>query len=85
MLVAWLLAVIVGVVAGYLIAQRAAKRYWLREIEQRQLALETEKEALQQQLQQTRQESADLRYRLGESEKARRYLESRLEQSKPGS
>ena len=81
MFVAGLLAVVVGVVLGYLIAQRAARRYWQREMAQQQLALATEHEAVQQQLQQTRQEVADLRYRLGESEKARRYLESRLEQS----
>jgi uncharacterized membrane-anchored protein YhcB (DUF1043 family) len=77
MVVAWLLAVVVGVALGYLIAQRAAKRYWQRELVQQQLTLETEKEGLQQQLQQLRQEAADLRYRLGESEKARRYLERR--------
>jgi uncharacterized membrane-anchored protein YhcB (DUF1043 family) len=77
MLVAWLLAIVLGAAIGYLVSQRGSRRYWQQQLEQQQLTLQTELEAVKRELQQQRQENADLRYRLGESEKARRYMESR--------
>lgn len=83
MLLAWLLAIVVGAAVGYLLSQRGSRRYWQQQLEQQRLTLETEMEALKRDLQQQRQEGADLRYRLGESEKARRYSEARLRGDEP--
>jgi predicted aminopeptidase len=78
MLVAWLLAIAVGAALGYTVAQRAARGYWQNRLEQEQSLLQAELDASKQLVLQLRQESAGLRYQIGEAEKARRYAEERL-------
>ena len=77
MLVAWLLAVALGAALGYWIAQRAARVYWQKRLEQEQALLQAELDASKQLVLQLRQDNAGLQYRLGEVEKARRYFEGR--------
>jgi cell division protein FtsB len=74
-LIAWLLAIALGAVLGYSLSQRGSRSYWQRVIEQQQAALQAELEAAKQQIQTLRQDNADLRYQLGEADKARRYAE----------
>jgi cell division protein FtsB len=76
-LIMWLLAVALGAVVGYSLSQRGSRIYWQRELEQQQAALRAELDAIKQQVQNLRQDNADLRYQLGEQEKARRYAENR--------
>lgn len=78
MLVAWLLAIAVGAVLGYSVAQRTARVYWENRIKQEQALLQAELNGSKQLVLQLRQENADLRYQHGESDKARRALEKRL-------
>ncbi len=77
MLLAWLLAIAVGAALGYTVAQRAARSYWQKKLTQDLALLQAELDASKQLVMQLRQESADLRYRVGEAEKARRYAEGR--------
>lgn len=77
MLVAWLLAIALGAALGYWIAQRSARGYWQRRLQQEQSLLQAELDASKQLVLQLRQEAAGLRYQLGEAEKARRYAEER--------
>lgn len=77
MLIAWLLAVALGAAIGYLLSQRSSRAYWQGALEQQQATLQAELDAVKRQLQTVRQESADLRYQLGEAEKARRAAEGR--------
>ena len=79
MLLAWLLAVAVGAALGYSIAQRAARTYWQKKLDQDLDLLHVELDASRQQVAQLRQENADLHYRIGEADKARRHAESRLQ------
>lgn len=81
MIIAWLLALAVGAFAGHTLSQRSSRRHWEQVLEQRQAALREELNEANRQLQALRQENADLRYKLGESEKNRRYLESRTRQN----
>ena len=78
MLVAWLLAIAVGAVLGYSIAQRTARVYWENRIKQEQALLQTELNGCKQMVLQLRQENADMRYQVGESDKSRRAMEKRL-------
>jgi uncharacterized membrane-anchored protein YhcB (DUF1043 family) len=78
MLLAWLLAIAVGAVLGYVVAQRAARNYWQKKLDQDLALLQAELDASKQMVLQLRQESADLRYQIGEADKARRYAEQRL-------
>ena len=82
MVIAWLLAVALGAAIGYTVAQRNARRYWRRTLDQEQALLQAELDASKGQVQQLRQDNADLRYQLGEMSKARRYAEQRLAQSR---
>ena len=77
-LLLWLLAVAIGAVIGYSVSQRGTRAYWQRALEQPQAALAAELDAVKRQVQSLRQDNADLRYQLGESDKARRYLENRF-------
>ncbi len=79
MLVAWLLAIAVGAALGYSIAQRSARGYWQKRMEQEQSLLQAELDASKQLVLQLRQENVGLRYQLGEAEKARRYAEDRAQ------
>jgi uncharacterized membrane-anchored protein YhcB (DUF1043 family) len=72
-----LAAIVVGAVIGYSLSQRGSRQYWQRELEQRQATLQAELDAAKRQVQNLRQDNADLRYQLGEAEKARRYLENK--------
>jgi|GEM_PF-3095910 len=76
MIIGWLLALVLGAVLGYTMAQRASRRQWQKTLEQQQAALRGELDAAKEQLKALRQENADLSYKLGESEKTRRYLEA---------
>lgn len=78
MFIAWLLAIAVGAVLGYTVAQRTARIYWENRIQQEQALLQTELKGDKQLIQQLRQENTGLRYQVGEAEKARRYAETRL-------
>jgi uncharacterized protein HemX len=78
MLVAWLLAIAVGAVLGYSVAQRTARVYWENRLHQEQALLQTELSGSKQLVSQLRQENADLRYQIGEADKARRSMETRL-------
>jgi hypothetical protein len=82
MLIAWLLAVALGAAIGYAVAQRGARRYWQRTLDQQQALLRAELDAGKEQVQQLRQDNADLRYQLGEASKARHYAERRLAESR---
>jgi cell division protein FtsB len=75
--IALLIAIALGAVIGYSLSQRGSRLYWQRLLEQRQAATQAELTAVKQQAQTLRQEIADLRYQLGESEKARRHAENR--------
>jgi cell division protein FtsB len=77
MLIAWLLAVALGALLGYTLSQRGSRKYWQQQLQQQQAALRAELDAAKQQIQTLRQDNADLRYQLGESEKTRRYLEAK--------
>jgi len=77
MIIAWLLVLALGAALGYFVAQRASRAHWQNVLHEQQLALRSELDAARQQLQDLRQDNADLRYKLGESEKTRRYLESK--------
>lgn len=77
MLLAWLLALALGAAAGYLISQRGSRNYWQKLLDQQRAALEAELDAGKRQIQTLRQDNADLRYQLGEVEKAQRYLQDR--------
>lgn len=83
MFIAWLLALALGAAFGYFIAQRASRTHWQNVLEEQQLALRSELDAARQQIQSLRQDNADLSYRLGESEKARRYLETKNNRDTP--
>ena len=76
MILSWFLALALGGAAGYALERRAAGRRWRLRLEQARAALQAELAAAQGRLQALRQDNADLRYQLGESEKTRRYLES---------
>lgn len=78
MLVAWLLAIALGAALGYWIAQRSARAYWQRRLEQEQSLLQAELDASKQLVLQLRQDNAGLQYQLGEAEKARSCAERRL-------
>lgn len=81
MLVAWLLAIAVGAALGYSVAQRSARGYWQKRLEQEQSLLQAELDASKQLVLQLRQENTGLRYQIGEAEKARRYAEDRAHDS----
>lgn len=78
MFVSWLLAIAVGALLGYTVAQRTARVYWENRLQQEQALLKMELNGDKQLIQQLRQENTGLRYQVGEAEKARRYAESRL-------
>jgi len=83
MIFAWLFALVLGAALGYYIAQRASRTHWQNVLEERQLALRSELEAATQQIHSLRQDNADLSYKLGESEKTRRYLENKNNNDTP--
>ena len=82
MLIGLLLAAALGAALGYAVAQHSARRYWRRTLDQEQALLQAELDASKTQVQQLRQDNADLRYQLGEMSKARHSAEQRLAQSR---
>lgn len=82
MMIATLLAFALGAAIGYVVAQRSARRYWRRALDQEKALLQAELDASKAQVQQLRQDSADLRYQLGEMSRARQYAEQRLARSR---
>jgi len=77
MIIAWLLVFVIGTAFGYFAAQRGSRRHWQTLLAEQEAQARAELDAAKQQIQALRQDNADLNYKLGESEKSRRYLETK--------